>query len=172
MNTDITEHIPEDFDDNSKVWIYQSSRLFLMSEAFEMEDMFNNFVSNWKSHGDTVKGFANLFFGQFIVLMADETQSGVSGCSTDSSVRVIKEIEQKFNVELFNRQNLAFIVKDKIQLLPLSQLNYAVENNFINADTFYFNNTVLTKKELLEKWIVPVKESWLSKKIDLKKSTI
>ena len=75
-------------------------------------------------------------------------------------------------MDLFNRQNLAFIVKDKIQLLPLSQLNYAVENNFINADTLYFNNTVLTKKELLEKWIVPVKESWLSKKIGLKKSTI
>ena len=49
MNIDIKEHIPEDFDDNSKVWIYQSSRLFLMSEAFEMEDMLNNFVADWKS---------------------------------------------------------------------------------------------------------------------------
>ncbi len=168
MNTDITAHIPEDFDDNSKVCIYQSSRLFLMSEAFEMEYMLKNFVTNWKSHGDTVKGFANLFFGQFIIVMADETQSGVSGCSTDSSVHLIKTIEQKFNVDLFNRQNLAFIVKGKIQLLPLSQLNYAAENNFIKADTLYFNNTVLTKKELLEKWIVPVKESWLGKKIPAK----
>jgi hypothetical protein len=169
MNTTIKEHIPEDFNDNSKVWIYQSSRLFLMSEAFEMEDMLHNFVANWKSHGATVKGFANLFFGQFIVLMADESAfGGVSGCSTDSSVRLIKEIEQKFNVDLFNRQNLAFFVKDKVQLLPLSQLNYAAENGFINADTLYFNNTVLTKKELLEKWIVPVKESWLAKKLPAK----
>jgi hypothetical protein len=168
MNFEITEHIPEDFNDNSKVWIYQSSRLFLMSEAFEMEDMLNNFVASWKSHGATVKGFANLFFGQFIVLMADETQSGVSGCSTDSSVHLIKEIEQKFSVDLFNRQNLAFIVKDKVQLLPLSQLNYAAENGFINADTLYFNNTIITKKELLEKWIEPVRESWLGKKLPAK----
>jgi len=169
MNIDIKEHIPEDFNDNSKVWIYQSSRLFLMSEAFEMEDMLSNFVASWKSHGDKVKGFANLFFGQFIVIMADETHANVGGCSTDSSVHVIKAIEEKFNVEMFNRQNLAFIIKDKVQLLPLSQLNYAVENNFINGDTLYFNNTVLTKKELLEKWIVPVKESWLSKKVDFNK---
>lgn len=165
MNINLTEHIPEDFDDTSKVWIYQSSRLFLMSEAFELEEMLNNFVANWKSHGDKVNGFANLFFGQFIILMADETQSGVSGCSTDSSVHLIKAIEQKFNVDLFNRQNLAFMVKDKVQLLPLPQLNYAVENKFINGDTLYFNNTVLTKKELLEKWIVPVKDSWLAKRI-------
>jgi len=109
-----------------------------------------------------------LFFGQFIVIMADETHAAVGGCSTDSSVHVIKAIEQKFNVDLFNRQNLAFVIKDKVQLLPLSQLSYAAENNFINGDTLYFNNTVLTKKELLEKWIVPVKESWLAKRLPAK----
>lgn len=168
MDFDLKEHIPADFDDNSRVWIYQSSRLFLMSEAFAIEDMLKEFTANWKSHGDVVKGYGNLFFGQFIVLMADETQSGVSGCSTDSSVRIIKDIEQQFKVNMFDRQNLAFLIKDKIQLLPLSQLNYAVENNFINADTLYFNNTVLTKKELLEKWIVPVKDSWLAKRIPTK----
>lgn len=166
MNLDYKEHIPENFNDSSRVWIYQSSRLFFISEALEMEDMLNNFAANWKSHGATVKGFANLFFGQFIVLMADETATGVSGCSTDSSVHLIKSIEEKYKVQMFDRQTLAFVVKDKIQLLPLNQLDYAVENNFINADTLYFNNTVLTKKELLEKWLIPVQESWLAKRLN------
>jgi len=165
MDLDFTQHIPADFADSSKVWIYQSSRLFFISEALEMEDMLQEFVGTWKSHGADVKGYANLFFGQFIVLMADETASGVSGCSTDSSVRLIKSIEKKFNVQLFERQNLAFIIKDKIELLPLSQLNYAVENGFINGNTLYFNNTVLTKKDLIDNWIIPVKESWLTKKV-------
>lgn len=165
MNLDYSSHIPEDFNDSSRVWIYQSNRLFFISEAMEMEDMLRDFVSNWKSHGAPVKGFANLFFGHFIVLMADETATGVSGCSTDSSVHLVKTIEEKFNVQLFDRQNLAFVIKDKIQLLPLGQLEYAVENNFINANTLYFNNTVLTKKELQENWIIPVKDSWLAKRI-------
>ena len=167
MNLDYQSHLPADFNDNSRVWIYQSSRIFLISEALEMEDMLNNFVAAWKSHGAPVKGFANLFFGQFIVLMADESATAVGGCSTDSSVHVIKAIEEKFNVQLFDRQNLAFIIKDKIQLMPLNQLDYAVQNDFISADTLYFNNTVLTKKELEEKWIIPVKESWLAKRISL-----
>ena len=170
MNTNYQEHLPADFHDQSKVWIYQSSRLFAMSEAFEMEDMLNNFIASWKSHGAPVKGFANLFFGQFIIVMADESATTVGGCSTDSSVHLIQAIEKKFNVDLFNRQNLAFIVKEKIQLLPFSQLEYAVANNFINADTLYFNNTVLTKKELSEKWLIPVKESWLSTRVDLTKT--
>src|SRR5437870_1994869 len=118
MDTDISQHIPEEFSPSSKVWIYQSSRLFFISEALEMEEMLNAFVEKWNSHGDPVKGFANLFFGRFIILIADETATGVSGCSTDSSVRLIKEIEKKYNVQLFNRTALAFIIKDKIDLIP------------------------------------------------------
>ena len=147
MNVDITEHIPEDFADNSRVWIYQSSRLFFISEALEMEDMLNEFAANWKSHGAPVKGFANLFFGRFIVLMADETATGVSGCSTDSSVHLIKSIEEKYKVQLFDRQNLAFIVKDKIEVIPFSQLEYALENNFINADIFQQHRAIKKRND-------------------------
>jgi hypothetical protein len=167
MNLEYQQQIPENFDDGSRIWIYQSSRLFFLSEALQIEQMLENFVSSWQSHGAPVKGYANLFFGQFIVLMADESATGVSGCSTDSSVRLIKHIEETMKVQLFERQNLAFIVKDKVQLLPISQLNYAFKNDFINAETLYFDNTIMTKKELLEKWIVPIRESWLARRINL-----
>jgi hypothetical protein len=166
MNINFQDHIPADFHDDSRVWIYQSSRLFFLSEALDIEEILERFVEGWKSHGADVKGYANLFFGQFIVIMADETATGVSGCSTDGSVRMIKEIEQKFNVQLFERQTLAFVIKERIQLLPMAQLDYAIENKFINADTLYFNNTILTKEELLHKWIIPVKESWLAKRYE------
>ncbi len=167
MNTNIAEFIPADFDDQSRVWIYQSSRLFSLGEAFELEKMMNQFLQGWNTHGTPVKGFANLLYGQFIVLMADETATYVSGCSTDSSVRLIKEIEEKFNVTMFDRQMLAFVIKDKIQLLPLQQIPYAIQNNFITPDTLYFNNLVATKADLLNNWLVPVKDSWVAKKFKL-----
>ncbi len=163
MDLDIKQHLPEDFSERSRVWIYQSSRLFLISEALEMEDMLQAFVNSWKSHGHTVKGYANLFYGRFIVIMADEEATGVSGCSTDSSVRLIKQIEKDYNVDMFDRQSLAFIVKDKIEVIPMAQLTYAVENNFITENTLYFNNTVQTRAELENRWIVPAGESWLGK---------
>ena len=165
INIEYKEHLPQNFPASSRTWIYQSSRMFTIAEAFELEDMLKAFVQNWKSHGDDVTGYANLFFGRFIVIIADESQTGVGGCSTDSSVRFVKSIEQKFNTEMFNRQLLAFIIKDKIELLPLSQLEYAFANGFINEDTLYFNNTVLTLEELTHKWIIPIKESWLTSKL-------
>ncbi|MBC7650650.1 MAG: hypothetical protein H7101_02750 [Deinococcales bacterium] len=166
MNLDYQQHLPANFHDSSKVWIYQSSRLFTINEAFDMETLFTDFVTNWKTHGTPVKGYANLFFGQFIVIMADEIAAGVSGCSTDSSVRLIKDIEQHCKVDMFNRQNLAFLQKNKIELLPLVHLNHAIENGFITTETLYFNNLVATKAELSTKWVIPAGESWLAKKFE------
>jgi hypothetical protein len=172
MNLDYIYLLDGSFHPQSRVWIYQSSRLFSLGEAFDIEDMLKEFAAGWQSHGTPVKGAGYLFFGQFIILMADETATGVSGCSTDSSVRLIKEIEKRFSVNMFDRTTLAFVVKDKIQMLPMSQLQYASSNGFINGDTLYFNNLVQTKAELESKWIVPVKESWLANKISLPNSVL
>lgn len=166
MELNYQSFIPADFHNSSRVWVYQSSRLFLISEAFEIESILKEFTENWLSHGTPVKGYANLLFGQFLVFMADETATGVSGCSTDSSVRVVKMIEERYKISMFDRQQLAFVVKDKVQLIPLAQFSYALENNFINAETLYFNNLVATKQELMEKWLIPVKESWLKARIN------
>ncbi|HVX25501.1 MAG TPA: hypothetical protein VHB70_04115 [Parafilimonas sp.] len=157
--------LPADFSDDSRVWIYQSNRLFTISEALQIEDILNDLVANWKAHGAPVKGYANLFFGQFIILMADENATGVSGCSIDSVVRIIQQIEKQFSVEMFNWQNLAFVVKDKVQIIPRQQFSYAIENNFITPQTLFFNNVVANKKDLEENWMVPVEQSWLKTKL-------
>lgn len=154
--------VPEDFDADSRVWIYQCNRMFMMSEALHIESLLEDFLANWKSHGTPVKGYANLFFGQFIVLMADENAATVGGCSTDSSTRMIKEIEKLYGVNMFDRLSMAFLVKDKVEMLPLPQIQYAIEQGFISPDTIYFNNLVQTKKDWLQKWMVPAKESWLA----------
>jgi len=165
MKLEYTHLLPADFAADSRVWIYQSNRLFGMGEVLQIEEMLEQFVETWNSHGIPVKGYANIFFGQFLIIMADESATGVSGCSTDSSVRLVKQIESTFNVSLFDRQLLAFVIKDKIELLPLPQLKYAAENGFVNSDTLYFNNTVLNKTDLEKNWIIPVKNSWLSNRI-------
>ena len=168
MNTFTLQYhhlLPSDFHPNSRVWIYQNDRLFTEQEQIEIDDLLKQFTGSWTSHGAKVKGFGKLFFNQFIILMADETASGVSGCSTDSSVRLIKEIENRYNADLFNRQNLAFFTGENIIQIPLSKLNEAISGNLINPETYYFNNAILSKKELEEKWIIKLKNSWLKNKV-------
>jgi hypothetical protein len=138
--------------------------MFTMAEALDMEPILKDFARSWKSHGDPVKGFVNLFFGRFLVIIADESYTGVSGCSTDSSVRVIKEIEKMTGVQMFNRELLAFWVKDKVQTIPLAQVGYALENGMLSPTTLYFNNLVNNKSAMETDWMQPIQDSWLGKK--------
>ena len=137
--------------------------MFKMSEVFDLEKELQDFVQNWKSHGDPVKGYANLFFGRFLIIMADETDITVSGCSTDSAVRFVKSLEEKFKTDFFNRTQLAFYRKDKVEIIPQSQLPYAIQHGFVTPEIMYFDNTVITKKALLENWITPASKSWLKR---------
>ncbi|GAA4329296.1 hypothetical protein [Flaviaesturariibacter amylovorans] len=167
MNLEFRHLLPEDFAPDSRVWIYQSNRRFFMSEALEMEPRIEEFCAQWRSHGAKVKAYGNLLFGQFLVLMADERAAGVSGCSTDSSVHFVQELGKQFNVDFFNRTHLAFVVKEKIETIPMAQLQPALTAGLITPDTLYFNNTVGTRQELETKWLVPVKESWLATRLKL-----
>lgn len=168
MNLEYKYLLDGNFHPDSKVWIYQSSRQFSESEISEIQKMLNEFVAQWESHGDAVKGAGYLFFNQFIIMIADTTDSGICGRSTDSSMRLIKDIEEHFSVDMFDRTTFAFMINGKVQLVPMSKLQTAAENDIINGDTLYFNNLVATKKELENNWIQPLKDSWLIRKISLK----
>lgn len=171
MQTEVLQSlIPAEFSDNSRVWIYQSSRPFIDKEEIEINEQLHQFYTQWQSHGDPVKGWAKLLFHQFIVMIADESDIQVSGCSTDSSVRIIKSIERQYSVDMFDRMTLTFLVNDKAQMLPFGQVQYAIDKGYINKDTPFFNNVASSKKELLEGWLVPLHQSWLAGRVNLEPS--
>lgn len=157
--------IPAELSDNARVWIFQSSRAFIEKEEKEVNEQLYQFYAQWLSHGAPVNGWAKLIYRQFIVVIADETDVHVGGCSTDSMVRVIKSIEKQYNVNMFDRMMLTFLVKGKAEMLPLNQLQYAIDKGYITADTPMFNNVVATKKELLNNWLVPISSTWLVNRV-------
>lgn len=168
MLSELNKIIPTDFSDNSRVWVYQSSRAFIEKEEREVNEQLYQFYTQWQTHGEPVKGWAKLLFNQFIVFMADESQSQVSGCSTDSSVRIVKSIERQYDVNMFDRMVLTFLVNSKAQMLPVNQVQYALDKGYIQADTPLFNNVVGTKQELMNNWLIPLNESWLAGRVQLK----
>ena len=169
-NFDVTGMLPANFADNSRVWIYQSTRPFNEQQNAEIDEQLDQFVSQWHAHGAPVKGFGKLFFGRFIVLMADESQEPVSGCSTDSSVRIIKSIERQYDCNLFDRLSITFLKNGKPEVLPMNQIGYALEKGFITPETPLFNNLVATKKEMEQQWLQPLKDSWLAPRLSLNSS--
>lgn len=162
----VAELLPADFDDRSRVWIYQSTRPFTEEQAREIDEQILQFTSQWQVHGKPAKGWGKLLFNRFVVMMADESFEAISGCSTDSMVRIIKSIERQYECNLFDRLSITFLVKGKPEVLPMNQVQFALDKGYISADTLLFNNLVGSKREMLEQWLQPLSKSWMANKLN------
>jgi hypothetical protein len=148
------------FSPQSKVWVYQSNREFTTSEVAEIQEKLNAFTAQWQAHGHQLKAKAEIIHNFFIVITVDETASSVTGCSIDASVRVLKEIEAQYNLDLFNRFNMAYMMDDKVFSLNKEDFETLVSIKKITPDTIVFNNMVQTLEEFETKWQVPFAQSW------------
>ena len=143
---------------SSKVWVYQSDRNLSNTEVVYIQQKLLTFCNNWKSHQAYLKSSYKVLHNRFIILLVDEQQQNASGCSIDSSVKVIKEIEAEFGIDLFNRTQIAFEQKGEIITLSIPEFKKVVQ-----TDTVVFNNLVTTKADLEENWETVVRNSWHAK---------
>lgn len=149
--------------EKSRVWIYQSNRRFSDEERDAITALLNDFIGSWDAHGHKLAAAAQVRYNLFIILAVDESVAAASGCSIDKSSNVIRNIEKEFNVELFNRFNLAYRKGDEVIPCSREQFEKHLLGGEINDETIVFDNTVLTKKDLDGAWEVPFKQSWHSR---------
>ncbi|QXP64642.1 ABC transporter ATPase [Polaribacter sp. HaHaR_3_91] len=145
---------------NSRVWIYQSNREFTENEINFISEKAEDFINQWTRHGDDLKGSFTIKYNQFLVLAVDESFNNVSGCSIDSSVRFIKELENGLQLDLMDKLNVTFKDNDNINLVKLFDFQKFAEENKVTADTIVFNNMVATKEDFENNWEIPAKDSW------------
>ncbi len=150
----------EELNSNSRIWIYQSNRLFSEVEKEEISSLLENFCNSWVVHGQALPTSFEIRYNQFILLAADESNLQASGCSIDSSVRLIKEIEQKFSVNLFDRLNIAYKLQGELSTCNINTFKQLLTEGKADGNTIVFNNMVEVKKDLEDKWEIPVVQSW------------
>src|SRR5688572_24012575 len=100
---------------NSRVWIYQSNRELTAEETQQASAMIKEFVQQWTSHSEKVVADGAIVYNRFIVLVADESFVSLGGCSIDSSVKIMRQLEQQFNIALFDRLAVAYRENDSIK---------------------------------------------------------
>lgn len=150
---------------SSRIWIYQADRKFTKEETAVISTILQAFTENWSAHSQALKTSFDIRYDQFLILAADETYVQASGCSIDESVRVIKQIEQRLGITLFNRNLIAFKKGEDITVVALQDLKEKYEDGTWNEETRTFNNLISVKSQLDEEWIVFAKNAWLKRYI-------
>lgn len=157
-------NLPQD----SKIWIFQSSRNFNEAEITDIEKMLDSFMQEWNAHGAALTAAYAIPYDRFIVLAADENKVPASGCSIDSMTRQIKALEEKYNFGLLNRMLVSYKVEDEIITLPLSEFKQKVKNNEIPDEASVFHNGITRLSDFEESWELPLGESWVKNLLETK----
>ena len=145
---------------NSRVWMYQSDRVFTNQEIKFISEKATAFIEQWTRHGDNLKGSFTIKYNQFLVLAVDENFNNVSGCSIDASVRFVKELENELQIDLMNKLNVSFKVGNNINIVKLADFQKFAKEQKITKETIVFNNMVQTKEEVENNWEIPASKSW------------
>jgi len=156
----ITQNKFDIFPTTSRVWVYQSKTAFLQADIPKIRQHINIFTQQWASHNRALQATGDVLHSRFIVLMVDESQAGASGCSIDSSVHFIKEIEQAYKVDLFDRMTFTYEKDNTVHAIDREQFSNLYASGDINDDTIVFDNLVNTKANFDQRWKVRLGDSW------------
>lgn len=146
--------------DTTRVWIYQSNRPFTAEELPFVKHHLQQFARKWVSHNQALQSFADIFHNQFVILMVDESQAGASGCSIDSSVRFLQQLQDEYGVDLFDRMTFAYKADGEVKTAHRSEFKQLYQAGKITDDTLVFDNLVTTKADFENHWIKLLRESW------------
>jgi len=153
----------ENLSPESRIWIYQTSRELNQQEESAIAETLKSFCDQWATHGSGLKTSFRIDHNRFVLLAVDEQAGGASGCSIDSSVRVLKELEQKLNLDFFDRSEIAFWIDNGVVTYPLAQLKNLFADGRLNHDSETFNTLAATLGDWNESARMPVANSWLKR---------
>ncbi|MBA3706175.1 MAG: ABC transporter ATPase [Bacteroidetes bacterium] len=144
----------------ARVWVYQSNRLLTDAEISAIKKAGIGFIADWAAHGASLKASFDALYNRFIVIAVDEQQALASGCSIDKSVKFIKDLEQQFDLNLFDRLQVAYRKGNEIVVCHLSEFEKLAQQGIVNESTIVFNNMVTTKATFDKDWEIPLSGSW------------
>ena len=150
----------QSYPDNAKVWVYQSDRHLDKDEENYLRVKLDDFVSEWESHGNLLKGTFDIFHNLFVVFFVDEQGDTMCGRAQDASVNMMKQLEQELELTFLDRMVQSYQKGDQAEVLKVNDFATLLADKEIDENTIVYNNMVTTKIDFDTKWEVPLKDSW------------
>jgi len=144
----------------SRLWIFQSSRLIDGAMAKRLSDELGNFIFDWAAHGKQLFAAFEIRYQRFLILAVDEQQVPASGCSIDTMMRKIQEMDMHYNLDLLNRMKVAYRAGEDIVECSLNDFSKMLKEGTVNKNTIVFNNMVQQLGDLDRSWETTVSRSW------------
>jgi hypothetical protein len=136
--------------DSARLWVFALARELSPAERALVTRELDAFIGAWQSHGTPVSGSYDVLENRF-VLIAGYVGDGVSGCSTDSMMRVMKSLRQEHKIDGFDRTLVFFRdATGAARAVSRDEFRKMVGAGAVGDDTVVFDPTIQTVADLRE----------------------
>ncbi len=153
----------ETLSNDARVWLYGANRKLSETEQRKIQDMLDTFCESWAAHGAKLDCGYTILYNQLIILAVDEKSAAASGCSIDSSVKVFREIDAKYELDLFNRLRSYHLREGQLVAHHSSAIKQLLESNELTSQSLFIDPLIGSKYDVLNNLTKPLKETWLNK---------
>ena len=145
----------------SKVWTYVAARPLTTDEQAGVQQALDTFTRSWTAHNQSLRAHGEIFAGQIILLVVDESQAGASGCSIDKSVHFMEDLGAQMGVDFFDRMQFGWLDESgHVRVDSRERLTKMKESGEISEMTPMINTLAATLADLQNHWIKPLHASW------------
>ncbi|ASK31009.1 hypothetical protein CEY12_13235 [Chryseobacterium sp. T16E-39] len=143
-----------------RVIIYPASRPFTTKEAKVVTEKLYDFLAGWAAHGKPLSSSFKIEKNQFIVVCVDEEKEVASGCSIDALGKIMREIDQEYQLGLFDRMKASFVEEGEVKTLKLIDFKTKLRNGELPRDIQVFDFSKNTYLDFLSHFLLPLDKSW------------
>lgn len=87
---------------DARLWVFGSDRDLTSDEAKRLTDALSRFIDRWTAHSSELTAAFELREDRFVLVAVDESRVAASGCSIDTLIHQLTELERALGVELLN----------------------------------------------------------------------
>lgn len=147
----------QNLSENSRVFLYPSSRKFYANELEELQLKLKTFINDWTEFSTSFK----IEYNRFLLFFITEDVE-ISTALLDKLAEFILELEVTYEVTLLDKVNVCFKQGEYVQYQEMKRFRELIKKKSVSKKTIVFNNFIQTKFEFENEWEVPITESWLS----------
>lgn len=156
-----------DLNKNSKVWVFQSTSDIPESLLDNISKDSKDFLNQLNSHGNSLNSSFKLVYNHFLIIAVENIKNEISGCSIDTIIRFVKNLELRYNLSFFNRLTVKYKEENNnIKSTSLDEFKSIYKTKKISEKITVFNNLVKNIDELENIWETNIHNSWLKRFLD------
>jgi hypothetical protein len=152
----------ESLPDDARLWIFALQQELDPGEEEVLLSTVESFLDGWAAHGAPLTAGSSWVERRFLLVAVDQRSVPPSGCSIDSMVRALKEVETRTGKRLVDHGPVYFRGESgEVRRLSRKEFREAAAAGDVSPETRVFDTTLTRLGALREGRLeVPARDSW------------